>query len=549
MFPAPGHHYPSKGLKWRKFLKNNGLWLPMWYKWVVQMVLAMSRPHKHPKTGVYYFRRAVPGDLRAIIGKREEKISLRTKDPAEAKAAYVKVAADVENRWKVLRSAPARLTHRQTVALAGEVYQEWFTSHGDEPFEPGLWAAYHDLLNGTDTPESREKWWGEYADALLQRKGIRVDDPYIRGRLLDELNKAMLDLTARLKRHAEGDYRPDSYAERFPQWEDPVPTSPPPAAPVGKWTLTGLVEDWWKEASAAGTKPATYESYRNTMSRFVTFLGHDDVSRVTGEDVVGFKDYRLAEVNPKTGKTISPKTVKDSDLSGLKSLFAWAVSNRRMGTNPATGITIKLGKKVRLRPKGFTDEEARALLKAAWNYRPGREHPKLAAAKKWTPWLCAYTGARIGEMIQLRKEDLRQVGNLWVLTITPEAGTVKTNEARDVVLHGHLVELGFPEFVVASGAGYLFLSPKPGGTIRGPWRTAKNRVTEFVRTVVTDPHVQPNHGWRHRLKTVGMEAGMAPRVLDALQGHTARTAGETYGEVTIKAQALEMAKVPRYDIG
>jgi hypothetical protein len=49
------------------------------------MVLAMSRPVKHPKTGIYYFRKAVPEDLRALVGKREEKISLGTKNPAEAK--------------------------------------------------------------------------------------------------------------------------------------------------------------------------------------------------------------------------------------------------------------------------------------------------------------------------------------------------------------------------------------------------------------------------------------------------------------------------------
>ncbi len=64
------------------------------------MVLAMSRLFKHPKTGVYYFRKAVPDDLRAIIGKREEKISLRTKTPADAKLAYAKIAAEVENRGR-----------------------------------------------------------------------------------------------------------------------------------------------------------------------------------------------------------------------------------------------------------------------------------------------------------------------------------------------------------------------------------------------------------------------------------------------------------------
>ena len=46
-------------------------------------------------------------------------------------------------------------------------------------------------------------------------------------------------------------------------------------------------------------------------------------------------------------------------------------------------------------------------------------------------------------MVQLRKQDLRHVGELWVLRITPEAGTVKNNEAREVVLHPDLVAQGF----------------------------------------------------------------------------------------------------------
>ncbi|WP_433995091.1 DUF6538 domain-containing protein [Afipia massiliensis] len=36
------------------------------------MPLAMSRPWKHPDSGVYWFRRGVPADLRALVGKRRE---------------------------------------------------------------------------------------------------------------------------------------------------------------------------------------------------------------------------------------------------------------------------------------------------------------------------------------------------------------------------------------------------------------------------------------------------------------------------------------------
>jgi hypothetical protein len=92
-------------------------------------------------------------------------------------------------------------------------------------------------------------------------------------------------------------------------------------------TLSVLVEDWWKEAKAAGRKQSTYESYQKTMMKLVAFLKHDEAGRVTPEDIVRFKDHRLLG-------GASAKTVKDSDLAGLKTVFGWAVMNRRMHSNP-----------------------------------------------------------------------------------------------------------------------------------------------------------------------------------------------------------------------
>jgi integrase len=47
--------------------------------------------------------------------------------------------------------------------------------------------------------------------------------------------------------------------------------------------------------------------------------------------------------------------------------------------------------------------------------------------------------------------------------------------------------------------------------------------------------VQPNHGWRHRFKTLGRELGYSDRVVDAICGHAGRTAGDNYGDVTLEA--------------
>ncbi|MER9061390.1 hypothetical protein [Mesorhizobium sp. M0698] len=76
----------------------------------------------------------------------------------------------------------------------------------------------------------------------------------------------------------------------------------------------------------------------------------------------------------------------------------------------------------------------------------------------------------------------------------------------------------------------------------------KNRLAEFGRTFVSDPNVAPNHDWRHRFKTIGMEAGIALRILDAIQGQAARTVADTYGEVTLRTMAGEIAKLPSYSL-
>lgn len=169
------------------------------------------------------------------------------------------------------------------------------------------------------------------------------------------------------------------------------------------------------------------------IARLKAFLGHDDASRVTEDDLLRWKDHRLAE-----GRSL--KTIAHSDFACFKAVFGWGRSNRRISSDPAKGISIRPGRKVQERAEqGFDDQEARRLLSAALAYRPAeRELLETAAAKHWVPWLCAYTGARVGEMVQLRKQDIQRIEGNWIATITPEAGAVKNKRTRQVVLHRHL---------------------------------------------------------------------------------------------------------------
>jgi integrase len=135
-----------------------------------------------------------------------------------------------------------------------------------------------------------------------------------------------------------------------------------------------------------------------TAWRFVAFLKHDDPARVTPEAVIQFKDHRLASTHPRTKKPISAKTVKDSDLAGLKTILAGPPPTGVWGLTQRPASPSRLGSGRGSGPKGFTDAEAKALLKAALEHKGGSEQPGTAAAKRWVPWLCAYTGARVGEL-------------------------------------------------------------------------------------------------------------------------------------------------------
>ncbi|MEQ9210549.1 MAG: tyrosine-type recombinase/integrase, partial [Pseudomonadales bacterium] len=253
-------------------------------------------------------------------------------------------------------------------------------------------------------------------------------------------------------------------------------------------------------------------------------------------------------INPKTGKAASPKTVKDSDLAALKSVFGWAVANNKLDGNPAEGVTVKVNKRKKSRPNYFREDERYKILNQSRHYHSkGREREKLSRAKRWIPWICAYTGARVGEIAQLRKQDIRLEEGVWIINITPEAGDVKSKAAREVPIHNHLIEVGLIEMVREARDGYLFIDVEPGKHPRGKVQTLKNDLAEFVRIVVPDPDIQPNHGWRHTFRTLAREIqGIDSKVIDDIVGHAPKSVGDRYGESTIKARAMVMQRFPRF---
>ena len=163
----------------------------------------------------------------------------------------------------------------------------------------------------------------------------------------------------------------------------------------------------------------------------------------------------------------------------------------------------------------------------------------------------AYTGARVGEITQLRKEDVIQRDGAHAIMITPDAGTVKSGEARVVPLHEHLIAQGFLDFVSAHKDGPLFYNlPKNNNAGKKPrYAQARQRLAHWVRGLgISDKGVRPNHSWRHTFKQLADHAGISERMSNYITGHAQKNVGATYGAPTLAQMAAAMEKFPRYKV-
>jgi integrase len=374
--------------------------------------------------------------------------------------------------------------------------------------------------------------FGGEAQAFLRKRGILLV-----GDRLESFVRAFVaakeDATRELIRNAQGDYRPNDEAARYPKFEPPNPAQ--------------KFETLWSQfCEARKVSPATRKKWKPYFEKLIRRVGSDDMGRVTEQHLLAWRDALLASVP-------SPVTVRDGYIAAAKSFFGWAKRMKRISANPAADVHVDISGKHGKDMRGFTNREAAIIPSAALAPMSELMSAENAAARKWVPWLCAYTGARVNELTQLRGADVRKVDGIPCIHITPEAGTVKTIKARTVPLHPHLIEMGFFKWARRTkGKKPLFYSL---ARQRNPDRktptsaSVGSKLAEWVRGLgIKDPRVAPNHGWRHRFKTAGRKARMDPEVRDAIQGHKPRTEGEDYGEFPPEVMLHEIRKHPRYQV-
>jgi integrase len=255
-------------------------------------------------------------------------------------------------------------------------------------------------------------------------------------------------------------------------------------------------------------------------------------------------------------KKRSAGTVMRTWATALKAVGSWAAKQRHIARNPFADCSVRVPKKTRHREtKAFSADEIRLILSSACAIKETRR-PAMAA-RRWVPWICAYTGARAGEITQMRGQDVVERDGISALRITPEAGSVKTREARTVPIHEHLIEQGFLGYVQSTGSGPLFYKPAASDATdmditnpkRSPPVALRSRLATWIRSIgITDKEVGPTHGWRHTFIRIADRHGISERVLEAITGHAPLTTGRGYGAPTLEDMANALKRFPRYNI-
>lgn len=250
-------------------------------------------------------------------------------------------------------------------------------------------------------------------------------------------------------------------------------------------------------------------------------------------------------------KGITSNTV-NKYLSTVSPLFDWARQEGYVDRNPCDGLFYDL-QKAKKSGKGrrppFDQQQINNIMlsplftgfmKDGKEWKPG--DCRADDWRFWIPLVCLFTGARIGEIAQLRIDDVREedgIHYLWIKDDEVTGQTTKSGHCRPAVIHSKLQSIGFLAFVGRQRTraakdldGRLFPDLKPDA--RGQIGTMPSR---FWRTYLTRIGIKSgrdgygSHSFRHGLADQLRIAGYLDDEIEVALGHNQVSVTAGYGQL------------------
>jgi integrase len=494
---------------------------------------------------VYWIRKKVPKRYRALVGKGEVWKSLGTTDLRTANARIAIVSLELEQEWirlgvEAKRSpgaGPGRspLTHQDLFAIQRETH---ISIRDANIAEPGgnlanlRWASRATQALESDDQEELDRTAREI---LTEAGGVPPTDAQVKTfkpLLIDARTEGYLDIA----RAAMG---------RF--GENPKLADLPKARSKPKIDIIEAFESYCSQPKIKGQLDGpTAKRWRPVINRFIEWLGHRDLARVTPQLAIKWRDHMI-----KNG--IAPKAVRDVWLAAPRSVATHMFNALRLEINPFAGIKVEGVKAWKEDDeRGFDPKQALTILTATLATPSHLISTEMKMARRWVPWICAYTGARVNEITSLLPSDVQEILGVPCFVLRPEI--TKGKRMRRVPLHKHLVEQKFLKYVEERKriGKPLFYDPERARGAKGAnpqWHKVAERLGEWVRESLKVVDVQPNHGWRHLWRELVRGTKMKPELCDYMCGHEGKSGTSArYGKRKVPDLATQMAMFPRFKV-
>jgi integrase len=345
-------------------------------------------------------------------------------------------------------------------------------------------------------------------------------------------------------------------------------------------TVGEAIEAYLEYGRAIPWAPKTVLHRVRRLSDLREHLGAETpLASVTSHDIRRFRDALLALRSRNRGQVggsflvrqtenrkhrIAPKTASLA-FEPCKAFFRWAKEKQGyIERDPAGDVQVALPRKSRAsrsrRP--FTAAELELLFKAplySGCKSAGRRFEPGTVVQKddrfWIPVLGYYTGARLGEIVQLYMQDVNLDADIPFVEITDETSDgsaaegkrLKSDAAhRRVPLHPDLIALGFPEFVhrrrsVKRRSKRLFAEIKYGQDGQASTVFSKWFARFMDKAGLTDRTIT-FHSFRHNAEDAFKNATQQQYVIDRIIGHSDGAVSSQYGQGISLETAFEAVK-------
>ena len=292
-----------------------------------------------------------------------------------------------------------------------------------------------------------------------------------------------------------------------------------PEAAKSSITLRDVVPYWVKRR--APNKNAMAQTERSLV-RWEAAVGLVPLHEITKADGAKFVDYLLDAT-----RGFGHKTASDT-ASAINALANVAVRADLMERNPLDlGIDKTIGASRRV---PWTDEELKRLFghrlfSKDWQSVPAWQNVSPTDGRA-VLLLMLHTGARLGEIAQLRACDFQTHGGIQSVRITEEAGSVKTMDSnRTIPLAAHLLADQWFEGWLASLApqGDAPAFPSLSRAKAKPVDPLAKWFGDFRRDCnLPSGKLNGTHKFRHWIRSALAAKGVGDAIADNITGHAAQ---------------------------